>query len=363
MQVPSASTPTERAEKDDQWERILGSILGNHAAWIIDIGLRAGLISAIGDRDGVTTDELASSLGFDPSATGAWARAAFAYSILDWSEEHGYRLPASLYAILLDPTDPQYLGGRVQFYTALYEDFKVFPAFLKSGELWPRSAHDPWLLVALANLSKPDGVMITSHALPAVPKAEAALRQGGALLDIGSGAGRHLIHYATAYPTARIVGLEPDDSSNDLARHEIMGAGLGERVSVETRDANDLDAREMFDVVILNITLHETGGPADWANILRRVAVALRPGGSVVVSELPYPDSIADYRSDAVYRMLAGVQLHETVVGCGAITKGRLVELLREAGFADVRVVDQPMKTRYVVVGERPSGPGGQGGR
>jgi hypothetical protein len=51
--------------------------------------------------------------------------------------------------------------------------------------------------------------------------------------------------------------------------------------------------------------------------------------------------------------MLAGVQIHETLVGCGAITQGELPALVAGAGFANVRVADQPMPTRFVVLADK----------
>jgi hypothetical protein len=49
------------------------------------------------------------------------------------------------------------------------------------------------------------------------------------------------------------------------------------------------------------------------------------------------------------------VQLHEALVGCGAITRGELPELLRGAGFVDVRIAEQPMPTRVVALREKPA--------
>ncbi len=72
------------------------------------------------------------------------------------------------------------------------------------------------------------------------------------------------------------------------------------------------------------------------------------------MSELPYPDSPAAYPEAPVYRLLAGVQVHEALVGCGAITTGELRARLEGAGFADIRVADQPLPTRFVLVGVRP---------
>jgi SAM-dependent methyltransferase len=336
------------------FDRLYGFVLGHQATWVVDIGLRAGLFRSISEFDRASTsDDLADRLGFDRRLTGVWCRAAFAYGVLDLDGDGAYRLPDGFAPVLLDPTSSQYLGGRIPFIAALYEDFHAFPELLRSGRSWPRSEHDPWLLAALANLTRPDAAMLTGQALPNSPAAVAALEAGGDLLEIGSGAGHHLVHYARTFPRARIVGIEPDGPSVALARAAIAEAGVEDRVTLRQEDANELDDAAAYDVAVMSITLHETGAEPEWANVLKRTHRALRPGGTLIVSELPYPDSVADYRSEPVYQMLAGVQLHEAVVGCGMITQGELGKLIRAAGFDDVRVVDQPLKTRHVVLGER----------
>src|SRR5205823_3092424 len=101
------------------------------------------------------------------------------------------------------------------------------------------------------------------------------------------------------------------------------------------------------------VALHETGGPDEWRNVLRRVHAALKPAGTLIVTELPYPDSIAAYRERPVYKALTGVQFHETLVGCGAITQNTLRELLAGAGFRNLRVADQPIPTRFVMIADK----------
>ena len=71
------------------------------------------------------------------------------------------------------------------------------------------------------------------------------------------------------------------------------------------------------------------------------------------MSELPYPDSPGEYRDRPVYRALAGVQLHEALVGCGMITQGQLRDLLTETGFENARVAEQPLPTRFVMLAEK----------
>jgi hypothetical protein len=128
---------------------------------------------------------------------------------------------------------------------------------------------------------------------------------------------------------------------------------VAERVEIRHADANLLEEESVYSLATLNISLHETGGPAEYRNVLARVRRALAEDGTVVVSELPYPDSPRAYRDLPIYRMLAGVQVHETIVGCGAITQGELRELLVGAGFSNVRVAQQPILTRFVMLADK----------
>lgn len=349
--------PTNVSTKEAQWQKLFGYILGNQAAWIADIGLKAGLFNAIADagEEGITEEALAQRLDYKLRYVQVWCRGAYAFELLDWDERSGYRLAPHMESLLLDPADPQFLGGRIQFYTALYEDYRAFPEYLRTGGIWPRSDHDPFLIEALKNTTKPDCVVLTEHALPQAPETLAKLEQGGKILDVGAGGGYHALHYAKRFPNAQVFGLEFDAPSLALARQTIVEAGLDERVEIRHGDANELDEENVYDLIAMNIALHETGGPSEYRNVLSRVRRALKPRGTVVVSELPYPDSPGEYRAAPVYKALAGVQLHEALVGCGMITQGQLGELLAEAGFANARVAEQPLPTRFVMLAEKPS--------
>ena len=52
---------TEVSTKQDQWQKLFAYLLGNQAAWIADIGLKAGLFRAIADagEEGITEEALA----------------------------------------------------------------------------------------------------------------------------------------------------------------------------------------------------------------------------------------------------------------------------------------------------------------
>jgi predicted O-methyltransferase YrrM len=341
--------------QQEQYDRLFGHILGHQATEIAAIGLRSGLFAALAGRPGMTGPELAASAELDGRYVSVWARSAFAHGFLDRTADDGFALAAHMGALLLDPTSPTYLGGTFCMESATDEDYRRFPALMATGQTWPRGEHDPEMLQALADGTTPDSVMLVEHVLPRLPWVMDRLHDAGAILEIGAGAGVHTARYATTFRTALIVALESDPASIALARRLLDEEGVGERVDVRQQDANQLDDRERFDLATMNLVLHETGEEEDWRNVLRRVFRALRPGGGIVVSELPYPDDINSYRSNPVHRRLAGIQLHETVVGCGAITEHQLLDLVGAAGFADVSVVDQPRSSRHVVIGTKPS--------
>ncbi|MBV9119242.1 MAG: class I SAM-dependent methyltransferase, partial [Chloroflexi bacterium] len=180
-------------------------------------------------------------------------------------------------------------GGRLQFYAALYEDFLAFPKYLREGGAWPRSEHQPWLLETIGNMTKPDAVNIVDRV---VPQAEAVMGRldasGGAILDIGAGGGFAVLQYARRFPKAQVLGIETEPGMVALARRAIAEEGL-DNADVQVADANEMTEYAAYDLVTMNVALHETGGPAEWRNVLARVLTALKPGGVVVVSELPIP--------------------------------------------------------------------------
>lgn len=351
--IPDPST-TQQLDKQAAWHKLVDYILGYQATWVADIGLKSGLFSGVSQAgvSGIRDEALARYLGFDSRYVAIWCRAAYAFEILDWEESSGYHLAPHMQSVLLDPSDPLFLGGRLQFNAALHQDFHAFPRYLPNGGVWPRSEHDPWLLEALKNMTKPDYAIITDLILPQVISDESIMSSFD-ILDIGAGAGYGVIHYASRFPNAHVLGIEYDGPSAALALKALADSGLGDRAKVVEADANAMSYDSAFDLVTMNVTLHEVGGPESYENVLNRARRALRLGGAIIVSELPYPDSPRDYRGSPASKMMAGVQLHEALVGCGMITQGELHRLMEDAGFAAVSEPDHPLPTRYILTGKK----------
>src|SRR5262249_34632853 len=101
------------------------------------------------------------------------------------------------------------------------------------------------------------------------------------LLDIGGGArALYSLTVLAANPSATATQVDWPHI-NRAARAAVRDAGLGERFSTVDGDFHTVDfGAERFDVVVLSHVLHQESPDSNRA-ILRRVAHALRPGGSV----------------------------------------------------------------------------------
>jgi SAM-dependent methyltransferase len=345
---------TGEPTREEQFRKLFGHVGGFQGTWVAAIGRKAGLFQALHEAGrGLTAEALAARLGYAPRYVLVWCRAAYAYELLDYDRATGFRLAPHMAGLLLDPRDPQYLGGRIEVSVAFGEDFAAFPARLRDGAAFPREDHSPDVVRGIMENSKPDFAVMADRVLPQAPALVARLQEGGEILDVGCGAGHGLIHLLERFPKARGLGLEIDPPMLGLAGRNVAESGLGDRVRIEPLSALRMEFADRFDLAVMNIALHETGERTEWEAVLARVRRALAPGGALLVSELPYPATIEEYRDHPAYRMLAGIQHHEALVGCGMITIPELAELLTGAGFRSVRRVEQPIPTRIMYLAER----------
>jgi len=353
----SERMPLESQSVEARAEKVLGYILGNQAAWMAAIGLKTGLFQAIsaGPERGIAEEDLSAVTGFHLSAVRAWCRSAYAFGFLEWEERSGYRLGLHMKEVLLRPDHPAHLGGQIEFYTSLNQTYQAYPQFLRSEQAEQRNSLDPWLLAALRKLTNPDAIMITEHVLLQAPKTLARLLDGGRILDVGAGEGDHIIHYARIYPRSQVIGLELDCSKAEIARKKLAGAFLEGTATIREGDINRLDEENTYDLITLNLTLHDVC-TAEWCrDVLGRIFRALKPEGTLLLAEIPYPDSVREYRDGPFSQLLSGVQLHLTLAGCRMIGQRQLRLLMEEGRFENVRVATQPNPARFVLLGEKPA--------
>ena len=160
------------------------------------------------------------------------------------------------------------------------------------------------------------------------PTAVAELREGEAVLDLGSGGGIDVLLSAKRVgPTGLAYGVDMTDEMLELARRNATEAGIGNAHFLKGEIENVPLPSASVDVVISNCVVNLS---TDKQAVLDEIFRVLRPGGRVGVT-----DVVAEDRLSPEERAERG-----SYVGCiaGALSKGEYEEGLQRAGFSAVSV-------------------------
>jgi len=106
------------------------------------------------------------------------------------------------------------------------------------------------------------------------------------LLDIGCGAGNYSLKLLQQLPDLNVtlVDLSQPMLARALARIQPVTKG---KVSAEQADIRQFDAgTEGFDIVFAAAVFHHLRGEDEWRGVFRKCYAALRPGGSLWISDL-----------------------------------------------------------------------------
>ncbi len=163
------------------------------------------------------------------------------------------------------------------------------------------------------------------------PLALAALAEGQTVLDLGSGAGFDCFLAARAVgPTGRVIGVDMTPEMIVRARANAERAGV-EHVEFRLGEIEALPvADRTIDVILSNCVINLS---PDKPRVFAEAYRVLKPGGVLAVSDIvlkrPLPEALA-----------ASVSAY---VGCiaGASLREDYLAFLREAGFADVEVIEE----------------------
>lgn len=155
------------------------------------------------------------------------------------------------------------------------------------------------------------------------------------ILDVGCGSGVWSLAIAARHPASRVTGLDfPAVLENFTARSARLG--LGERSMKIPGDMHQAEIPpQAFDLVIIaNVLRLET--PSRAAAILKRLAPAVAPGGSLLVIDALAHGTPERDRARSLYALHLGLRTKEGQVHSPTTITG----WLNEAGFSRVQSVD-----------------------
>lgn len=215
------------------------------------------------------------------------------------------------------------------------------------GKLSPGWRHtDPRILQAQGTRSTTIAATCSDHVLPHLDGLDLTA-PGAAFLDVGAGVAALTIEMCRRWPDLRAVGLEPWEPALTEARANVATAQLGDRISLRTGGIETLSEDSVFDLAHVPVLFIPTEQVQEGT---RRVRSALRPGGWVL---LQVPDATGAGLMPAVLRLWCVLW-----GGDASMTPGRAEQLLREAGYQQVRTAPPlPGPPVRYVVGRRAGGP------
>ncbi len=163
------------------------------------------------------------------------------------------------------------------------------------------------------------------------PVALASLKEGEAVLDLGSGAGLDCFLAATKVGKGgKVIGVDMTPEMIDKAREN---AKKGNYANVEFRlgEIENIPAADnSVDVVISNCVINLS---PDKKKVFKEAFRVLKPGGRLMVSDIVLMQELPDFIKNST----------EGYIECisGAILKDEYLGAIREAGFREVKVIDE----------------------
>lgn len=332
----SAPTPEEREATGRQLLRLQEYAAGFFGVWTLDLGLRHGLFAALSRHsEGLSAEFLARELDLDRMYVSVWCNAAYSEELVEYREGKFFLAPG-LQAPLLEPESPVYFGGTAKFLGALRDAWGFLDQHLRDGEHSWWDQFPPELSASQADSSRTFYTRLLRKGFAQVPGLSERL--GGSatpltVVELACGRGAGLVRLAKAFPHARFHGIEGDEGSVKAAQEAIAKEGLSHRVVVEHKTL-EKGSFPAADVVLMNIALHEV---QDKEGVVRNVVRSLRPKGTFLISEFPFPEweELPRLRTPAG-RVMAGVQYLEGILDDQLLPPVQFMNLLRKAGMREV---------------------------
>jgi arsenite methyltransferase len=163
------------------------------------------------------------------------------------------------------------------------------------------------------------------------PTAMASLTRGEAVLDLGSGAGFDCFLAAEKVgPEGRVIGVDMTPEMLEKARKNLQ-KGNFPNVEFRLGEIENLPvADNSMDVIISNCVINLVPNKN---RVFSEAFRVLKPGGRIMVSDIVLTKELQDFVKNNV----------TAYVGCisGAIIKDNYLNAIRDAGFTDVRVLDE----------------------
>ena len=323
--------------------QMIGTVNAAIAALMISVGHRTGLFDTMAEMPPSTAAEVAKRAGLNERYVREWLGCMTTARIVEHDAAKGtYHLPPEHAASLTRAAGPGNLATMMQFVAILGDvEDDIVQSFQKGGGV-PYSKFPKFQEMMREESAAVFDASLIDVTLPLVDGLVERLEQGIDVLDVGCGAGHAINLMAKAFPKSRFTGYDFSEEGVARGRAEAKEMGLT-NATFEVKDVGTLDGSQQFDFITAFDAIHDQAKPRA---VLAGIAKSLRPGGVFLCVDIQGDSTHAGNMDHPLAPMLYGIStFHCMTVSLALDGEGlgtmwgeqQAHELLREAGFTDIR--------------------------
>jgi 2-polyprenyl-3-methyl-5-hydroxy-6-metoxy-1,4-benzoquinol methylase len=339
--------------------QVFTQLQGAMTAGMIHLGDRLGLYRALAEAGGpLSTTELAAATGLEERWVREWAYNQGAAGIASVDDDERLSLSEAAVAVLADPDSPAFGMGFFHHLPQSMAALDRLPEAFRTGIGLTYDDHGPECADGIAKGFEPwMRANLVPTLLPMLDGVEAALDQGGLIVDVGCGAGGAVMLMADRFPAARVAGY--DISAHALARARERGAG---RDQVSFHDPR-VEPMPTDGSARLITTFDCINDMADPMSVIRAMRAAIADDGTWLLVDIKALDT---YAANVERNPMAALMYGTSVLTCmssalsepggaGLGTLGlppsKAEAMANEAGFTRFRPldVDHPVNAFYEI--------------
>jgi len=347
-----ASVPALDMEKVQNFAfKALGDITATQIGILNMVADRLGLFKTLADVGPVTSEEFATKAGINERYGREWLSAMACHGSITYDNTtKRFTIPPEHAFVLADADGPLYLGSFHTMHKTWWTNAdQLIEAFTQGGGV-PQDQFGDEFWCAFERFTR-TGYRnnLAQDWLPAMPEADAALRAGGSVADVGCGNGQALLFLAKGYPEASFVGYDNYPPAIAVANKNAEAAGLANRVRYEVCDVTQ-GIPGSYDLITTFDVVHDMPRPRP---AMKEIKKALKPGGTYFVLEFNFSGDLQQnidhpmgigafgYSASTNYCMTTALAVGGEGTGT-CMGEEKMREFAEEGGFSQFRRLDFP---------------------
>jgi SAM-dependent methyltransferase len=323
--------------------KVVSDMGGGIGGLLAFVGDRLGLYRAMADAGPITPEDLAKRTGTNMRMIREWLASQAAGGYVTYDSKTGrYTLPEEQALVLAQEGSPAFMQGGFQILVSLFKDEQKIIEAMRTGEGLSWGDHDKCLFEGTERFFRPSyNANLTTSWIPALEGAEAKLKAGAKMADVGCGHGVSTILLAKTYPNSKFYGFDYHEPSIEWAKKMAEKEGVADRVTFQVARSTDFPGSD-YDIVAFFDCLHDMVDPYGAAAHTYKM---LKKDGTMLIVEPYAEDKLEDnlnplgrlfYSASTTICVPASLAQGGPGLGAQAGEK-KIRELVSKAGFTRFR--------------------------